>query len=101
MIALYDFIIKGGRIVTGAGNPWFRADVAVKDGRIAGVGKIPGGAKEILDATGLIVCPGFIDLHDHSDLTLLVDRKVENKVRMGVSTVVFPSCGFGAAPPQR
>ncbi|MBS7638061.1 D-aminoacylase [Candidatus Bathyarchaeota archaeon] len=98
MIALYDLIIKGGRIVTGAGNPWFRADVAVKDGRIEEVGKIPGGAKEILDATGLLVCPGFIDLHDHSDFTLLVDRKAENKVRMGVSTLVFPSCGSGAAP---
>ncbi|MBS7652588.1 D-aminoacylase [Candidatus Bathyarchaeota archaeon] len=95
---MYDLVIKGGRIITGAGNPWFRADVAVSDGRIVEVGKVFEGAEETLDASGLMVCPGFIDLHDHSDFALLVDRRAENKVRMGVSTVVFPSCGSGAAP---
>jgi N-acyl-D-amino-acid deacylase len=85
-------------VVTGSGNPWFRADVAVRDGRIAEVGKIDGDAREAIDASDLVVCPGFIDLHDHSDLAILVERRAENKVRMGVSTVVFPSCGSGAAP---
>ena len=85
-------------MVTGAGNPWFRADVAVKDGRIAEVGMVSGEAKEVLDASDRVVCPGFIDLHDHSDWSILVNRRAENKVHMGVSTIVFPSCGGGAAP---
>ena len=64
MIRMFDLLIKGGRVVTGAGNPWFRADVAVEDGRIAVVGRVSGEATEELDASGKIVCPGFIDLHD-------------------------------------
>ena len=95
---MFDLVIEGGKVVTGAGNPWFRADVAVKGGRIAEIGLVPGGAEEKLDASGKVVCPGFIDLHDHSDFSLMVNREAENKVRMGVSTLVFPSCGGGAAP---
>jgi N-acyl-D-amino-acid deacylase len=95
---LLDLIIRGGRVITGAGNPWFTADVALKGGRIVEVGRVLGEAEEVIDASGLAVAPGFIDLHDHSDLTILVDRKAENKVRMGVSTIVFPNCGSGAAP---
>lgn len=98
MIELYDLIIKGGRVVTGAGNPWFRGDIAVRDGRVAEVGRVSGEAGEVLDASGRVVCPGFIDLHDHSDFTLLANRRAESKVHMGVSTIVFPSCGSGAAP---
>jgi len=98
LIDLYDLIVKNGRVVTGAGNPWFRGDVAVKDGRIAEIGRVSGKAEEAIDASGRVVCPGFIDLHDHSDYTLLVNRQAESKVHMGVSTIVFPSCGSGAAP---
>ena len=91
-------MVKGGNVITGAGNPWFRADVAVKDGRIVEVGLVSGEAEEVLDASGKVVCPGFVDLHDHSDFTLLVNRLAESKVHMGVSTIVFPSCGGGGAP---
>jgi N-acyl-D-amino-acid deacylase len=98
LITMFDLLVKGGKVVTGAGNPWFRADVAVRDGRIAEVGMALGEARETLNASGKVVCPGFIDLHDHSDYPLLVNRRAENKVRMGVSTIVFPSCGSGAAP---
>ncbi|MFH2110165.1 MAG: D-aminoacylase [Candidatus Bathyarchaeota archaeon] len=95
---MLDLIVKGGRVVTGAGNPWFRADVGVKKGFITKVGSLSEDAKEVIDARGMVVCPGFIDLHDHSDLTILANREADSKVHMGVSTTVFASCGSGAAP---
>ena len=95
---LYDLVVRDGKVFTGAGNPWFKADVAVKEGKIVEVGKILGDAKEVIDARGLAVSPGFIDLHDHSDYTIMVNREADSKVHMGVSTTVFASCGSGAAP---
>jgi N-acyl-D-amino-acid deacylase len=95
---LYDLVVRDGKVFIGAGNPWFKADVAVKDGRIVEVGKMLGDAKEVIDAGGLAVSPGFIDLHDHSDYTIMVNREADSKVHMGVSTTVFASCGSGAAP---
>lgn len=95
---MYDLVVRDGKVFTGAGNPWFKADVAVKEGRIVELGKIHGDAKEVIDARGLAVSPGFIDLHDHSDYTIMVNREADNKVHMGVSTTVFASCGSGAAP---
>lgn len=95
---MYDLVVRDGKVFTGAGNPWFKADIAVKEGRIVEVGKILGDAKEVIDARGLAVSPGFIDLHDHSDYTIMVNREADSKVHMGVSTTVFASCGSGAAP---
>jgi len=95
---LYDLVIRNGKVFTGAGNPWFKAGVGVKDGRIVEVGRVLGDAEEVIDAGGLAVAPGFIDLHDHSDYTIMVNRDADSKVHMGVSTTVFPSCGSGAAP---
>jgi N-acyl-D-amino-acid deacylase len=95
---LYDFVIKNGRINTGAGNPWFRGDVGIIGDKIVEVGRITDTAGEVLDAEGLMVSPGFIDLHDHSDFTILVNREADNKIHMGVSTIVYSSCGSGAAP---
>ena len=95
---MFDLLLRNGRVFTGAGNPWFRADVGVKGGKIVKIGPIGGSAKEVIDVGGQAVCPGFIDLHDHSDLTILVNREADSKVHMGVSTTVFASCGSGAAP---
>jgi len=95
---MFDLVVRDGRVFTGAGNPWFKADVGVKGGRIVEVGRISGDAEEIIDARGLAVSPGFIDLHDHSDYTIMVNREADSKVHMGVSTTVFASCGGGAAP---
>jgi N-acyl-D-amino-acid deacylase len=95
---MFDLVLRNGRVFTGAGNPWFRANIGVKNGKIVKIGSVGGSAKEIIDVRGQAVCPGFIDLHDHSDLTILVNREVDNKVHMGVSTTVFANCGLGVAP---
>jgi N-acyl-D-aspartate/D-glutamate deacylase len=64
----YDLLVRGGKVVDGSGNPWFLGDVAVREGRIAAVGRLPGAkAKRVIDARGLVVAPGFIDMHSHSD----------------------------------
>jgi len=100
--AAYDVLIRGGRIVDGTGNPWHAGDVAIKGGRIAAVGNLPAAtATRVIDASGRIVSPGFIDLHTHSDLTLLADGTAQSKVRQGVtlditgeSTSVAPRDGL-------
>ncbi len=91
----YDLVIRGGRVLDGAGNPWVSADVAVKDGRIVKVGPVKGkGAKEI-DAKGRYVAPGFIDMMDQSSRSLLKNGGAENKLLQGVTTVIT---GEGGPP---
>lgn len=86
----YDLLIVGGHILDGSGSPWFAGSVAVKDGRIVEVGRLPNAsARRVIDATGLIVAPGFIDLHSHSDYTLLVDGTAQSKIRQGVTTEIL------------
>ena len=88
--ATYDVLIRGGRIVDGTGNPWYLGDVAIKAGRIAAVGHLPAAtAARVIDASGRIVSPGFIDLHTHSDLTLFADGTAQSKVRQGVTLDVM------------
>jgi N-acyl-D-amino-acid deacylase len=88
----FDVSIRHGRVVDGTGNPAFFADVAIKDGRIAAIGRIDGEAKTEIDASGLIVAPGFIDVHTHADELAEMPR-AENFVRMGVTTIVVGNCG--------
>jgi len=84
----YDLVIRGGRVLDGAGNPWVRADVAVKEGRVVQVGQVPGKGTREIDATGRYVSPGFIDMMDQSGAALLKDGAAENKLRMGVTTLI-------------
>jgi N-acyl-D-aspartate/D-glutamate deacylase len=101
----YDLLIKGGHIVDGTGNPWFAGDVANRGDRIVAVGRLDGAkATREIDATGLVVAPGFIDMHTHSDQPLLDDGNAESKVREGVtldvigeSTTVAPRDGLPEA----
>jgi N-acyl-D-amino-acid deacylase len=88
----YDLLLRGGRVVDGTGNPAFFSDIAVKDGRIVRVGKINGTARREVDATGKIVCPGFIDVHTHAEEINELPL-AENFVRMGVTTIVLGNCG--------
>src|ERR1700681_2395368 len=85
----YDLLVTGGRVVDGTGAPWFSADVAVRDGKIAAIGKLKGApAKRSIDATGLIVAPGFIDLLGQSEYNVLVDPRAASKVTQGITTEV-------------
>lgn len=86
----YDLLIVDGRVVDGSGNPWFHADLAVRGDRIAAVGELDeANAARVIDASGLTVVPGFIDMHSHSDYTLLIDGNAESKVRQGVTTEIL------------
>ncbi len=95
-----DLLIKGAAVVDGTGGPAQHADVAVRDGSIVAIGTLPAGsrAKKEVDATGLTLTPGFVDLHTHSDVTLLHDGAGINKVCQGVTTEVTGNCGFSAFP---
>jgi N-acyl-D-aspartate/D-glutamate deacylase len=98
MTASYDLVIRGGKIVDGTGKPAFSGDVAVKDGKIAAVGKIDGsGAKEI-DAAGRIVTPGFVDVHTHYDGHVTWTNRLYPSSKHGVTTVLMGNCGVGFAP---
>lgn len=89
----YDLLITNARIVDGSGNPWFRADIAIKDGRIARIGRIPGSeASQSIDAHGQIVAPGFIDVHTHVE-SIYEQPQAENFVRMGVTSLITGNCG--------
>ncbi|HEY7064340.1 MAG TPA: D-aminoacylase [Chloroflexota bacterium] len=89
-MAEYDLAIRGGRLVDGTGNPWYWGDVAVKDGRIAAIGAVgPNAAARTIEADGRVVCPGFIDMHTHSDIPLLKDGDAQSKVRQGVTLDVL------------
>jgi dihydroorotase/N-acyl-D-amino-acid deacylase len=86
----FDLLIVHGHIVDGSGSPWFEGSVAVKDGRIADMGRlVNASARRVIDASGLVVAPGFIDLHSHSDFTLLVDGNAQSKIRQGVTTEIL------------
>jgi N-acyl-D-amino-acid deacylase len=92
----YDLVVAGGTVIDGTGTPGRRADVAIKDGRIAAIGTIPlSDAKDSIEAIGLVVTPGFIDVHTHADN--IADRPLAaNFVRMGVTSVVAGNCGGSA-----
>src|ERR1051326_790523 len=86
----YDIVIYGGMVVDGSGNPWYRADVGIKDGRIQKIGTIaPDAARKAIQAAGKVVSPGFMDLHTHSDIPLLVDGTAQSAVRQGVTLDVI------------
>ncbi|MGZ3447427.1 MAG: N-acyl-D-amino-acid deacylase family protein, partial [Myxococcaceae bacterium] len=94
----YDLIISGGRVVDGTGAPWFRADVGIRGDRIAAIGNLEkASAKRRVDATGRYVTPGFIDMLGQSELNLLVDNRVESKIRQGITTEVTGE-GVSVAP---
>lgn len=98
-LLVLDIIIRNGTVVDGTGVSGFSADVGVKGGKIALLGNLEHlGAAQELNALGLIVAPGFIDIHSHSDFTLLVDPRAQSSVAQGVTTELIGNCGHGCAP---
>jgi len=94
-----DLLIKGGQVFDGSGAPSAELDVAIHNKRIVQMGSNLGvSAHRIIDAKGLVVCPGFIDIKTHSDFTLPINPKAESKVRQGVTTEIIGHCGFSVAP---
>src|SRR5262249_1713856 len=94
----FDVLIRNGRIVDGTGNPSYVGDVGIKAGKIAAVGRLAGKtAARTIDAARLTVAPGFVDIHNHSDYTLVQDGDAESMVRQGVTTMIFGE-GGSAAP---
>ena len=95
---IHDLIIRGGTVVDGTGAPRFLADIAIGNGRITAIGNDLGDATEVLEATGLIVTPGFVDIHTHYDGQATWDSLLEPSSGHGVTTVVAGNCGVGFAP---
>jgi len=95
----FDLVLASGRILDGCGNPWFWGDLAVQGGRIAEIappGTLQG--RRTLDICGRYISPGFVDIHTHSDLSILVNRRAESAIRQGVTTQVIGNCGMSPAP---
>lgn len=94
----YDLLIKNGTVIDGSGMPRFRADVGIVHGKIAAIGKIRDGAKQVLDAEGHVVAPGFIDGHTHMDAQVFWDPLGTCSCWHGITSVVMGNCGFSLAP---
>jgi N-acyl-D-amino-acid deacylase len=99
----FDYLIRGGTVIDGTGRKRYRADLGIKDGRIAALGDLSGAAPDAvagraIAADGAVVCPGFIDVHNHADGTILTYPGAESCVMQGVTTVLAGQCGFSPAP---
>jgi N-acyl-D-amino-acid deacylase len=95
---MLDVLIENSRVIDGTGEPWFKANVGVRGDRIRYLGLNRPDARRRIDGAGLFLSPGFIDMHSHSDFTLIIDPKGESKIRQGVTTEVIGNCGLSPAP---
>jgi len=96
---MYDIMIKNGRIVDGTGTPWEKGDIAIENGVIKKIGpSIKSVARVEIDAEGKVVSPGFIDVHSHSDFSVMINPGADSKVKQGITTDVSGNCGISAGP---
>lgn len=95
---MHDLVIKGAEVADGSGDPLRAADVAIKHGRIAEIGRVSSAAKQTVDAHGLVLAPGIVDVHTHYDAQLTWDSNATPSPALGVTTVVVGNCGFSIAP---
>ena len=96
--APFDLLVSGGTVIDGTGGPPFVADIAIRDGMVVAVGDVEGHAAKTIDATGLLVTPGFVDIHTHYDGQATWDDRLTPSSWHGVTTVVMGNCGVGFAP---
>jgi N-acyl-D-amino-acid deacylase len=96
---MFDVVIKNGLVLDGTGAPGYKADVGVRGDRIVAIGEIGSEASQLIDATGSVVTPGFIDLHAHSDLSFLIDPHADSKLRQGVTLELVGNCGMSYCAP--
>ncbi len=97
--SLHDYLIRNGRVVDGAGGPWYRADIAIRDGRILEVRpRIDARAGIVIDARDQVVSPGIIDIHSHTDRTIMDNPRAETAVKQGITTQAVGTCGLSPAP---
>ena len=94
----YDLVIRGGTIVDGLGGEPFVGDIAISKGRIAAVGSLAARGTQEVDAAGLLVTPGFVDIHTHYDAKAIWESRMSPSSEHGVTTVVMGNCGVGFAP---
>jgi N-acyl-D-amino-acid deacylase len=100
--AAYDTVIRGGRIIDGTGNPWVSGDMAIRGDRIAAIGKVdPASAKRVIDASGLVISPGFIDMLGQSEYSLLIDNRALSKLSQGITSEITGEGGSVAPQNQR
>ncbi len=95
---MYDLVIRGATVIDGLGNDARRADVAVRDGRIAAIGDVRDAGREVVDAGGLTLMPGIVDVHTHYDAQITWDPTMSPSPSLGVTTAVMGNCGFGIVP---
>src|SRR6516164_11627201 len=94
----YDLIIRNGTVIDGSGMPRYRADIGIAAGKIASIGRLRDGAREVVDAEGHVVAPGIIDAHTHMDAQVFWDPLGTCSCWHGVTTAVMGNCGFTLAP---
>src|SRR6478736_2006913 len=85
---VYDVIIRNGRIIDGTGSPWYGGDVGIRNGRIVAIGRLDAAARQTVDAAGMVVAPGFIDMLGQSELSILVNPSVPSKIFQGITTEI-------------
>ena len=97
-----DLLIKNGKVIDGTGNPWYKADIGVRDGKIQVIGKLGNiDAKKTIDALENFITPGFIDAHSHGDSNTLVYRDMENITHQGITTTICRPMWFKSCPVKR
>ncbi len=94
----YDVLIKNGLILDGTGNPWYKSDLGIQNGKVETISKNLLNADIVIDASDLVVAPGFIDMHSHADMTIPFLPRQDSMVRQGITTAVIGNCGFSLAP---
>ncbi|UCG02580.1 MAG: D-aminoacylase [Candidatus Heimdallarchaeota archaeon] len=98
----YDLIIKNSKIIDGTGNPWYQANIGISDGKITKIGRLDKSKTDReINANGLVLTPGFIDPHSHSDFAIPFDSRLESTIRQGITTAVIGNCGDSLAPINR